>query len=344
MIDQAPSECGCSRRTFLGTAMSCSAHLAFVLSGAGVLTQRAFAGVALGEEIHTEPFARVERIADGIWAVVSTPFSQGMGDPQRTTFSNGGIIEGSEGVLVIEGFMTPEGAAWQSDLALELTGRRPTHVALTHFHPDHSTGLVGYQRGAEGPDIIATQETRRLLIDRRVMPIENVEGTGNRLSTGIRQLIPDRIITDADSPTAIDLGGRTVRLVPRAGHTPSDLTIEIDDPRVVWCGDLCFNGLFPYYIDALPSVLGETCHELLTDPDALYVPGHGPLADAAGLANYLALLDHIEAAAREFHAQGVPPREAWQRYAVPPTLGEWTKVRPDVHRLAFQAWERELGG
>ena len=54
-------------------------------------------------------------------------------------------------MLLIEGFMTPKGAAWQSALAEKLTGRPPTHVVLTHFHPDHSAGVAGYRRGARAP-------------------------------------------------------------------------------------------------------------------------------------------------------------------------------------------------
>jgi glyoxylase-like metal-dependent hydrolase (beta-lactamase superfamily II) len=338
------STCGCSRRGFLGTAMTCSAYVAFALAGAGPAVQRAFAGVALGEEIQTEPHARVEKIAEGVWAVVSTPFANGVENPETTTFSNGGIIAGRDGVLAIEGFATATGAAWQSDLALALTGRRPTHVVITHHHFDHSTGLVGYQRGNEGPEIISTMETRNLVIERIASPVENAEGPGQHLNPAGRILTPDRVIADASQPTEIDLGGRVVRLVPRAGHTASDLTIEIDDPRVIWTGDLCFNRLFPYFGDATPSLLAENGRALLTEADTVYVPGHGPVADAAGLRPYLDLLADIEVAARRFHDAGVSPGEAWERYEIPESLGEWTKFRPDVSRFAFEAWERELGG
>ena len=37
-----------------------------------------------------------------------------------------------------------------------------------------------------------------------------------------------------------------------------DLTIEVLDPRVVWCGDLVWNGLFPNFVDATPS--RQTAH------------------------------------------------------------------------------------
>src|SRR5256885_7418701 len=76
-------------------------------------------------------FAVVEQIVDGVWAVISTPNS---GTPDaRTTLCNGGIIAGRDAVLAIEGFFTPAGSTWVANQCKALTGRWPTHVALTHF-------------------------------------------------------------------------------------------------------------------------------------------------------------------------------------------------------------------
>jgi len=91
-------------------------------------------------------------------------------------------------------------------------------------------------------------------------------------------------------------------------------------------------------------VLAKTCDAFLKDPDTTYVPGHGPVTDADGLKPYLRLLAHVEAAARDAHAKGIPPAEAWKRYTIPDALGDWNKFRPDVYRFAFEAWARELGG
>jgi len=43
---------------------------------------------------------------------------------------------------------------------------------------------------------------------------------------------------DTIRPTEVDLGDRSLIIVPRRGHTASDVTIEISDPSVVFCGDL----------------------------------------------------------------------------------------------------------
>ncbi len=327
------ASCACSRRDFLG----CGAFVAFSLAAGSTLTRRAFAAPLAGETVRTEPFARVEKLADGVWAVVSTPNISG----DMRTVSNGGIIAGRDAVLVVEGLNTPAGGAWLSETARVLTGRRPTHVVLTHLHGDHSNGLAGHLGGADAPTIIGTATTRRLLAERNSAPPQG-EGAMRRTPNPI--VLPDSVIVDEMQPTEIDLGGRAVRLTPRMGHSPSDLTVELLEPRVFWCGDLVFNGMFPYYGDAIPSKLGAACNSMLKDRDTTYIPGHGAVADSAALAPYLALLADVEAAARRANEKGVPADEAWRTYETPAAIGEWAKFRPDVYRFAFEAWERELKG
>ena len=325
----------CTRRDFLG--LSCSSYLALAWAGAGLGARRAFGKEPdAGKRLLVEPWGYMEPIGDGLIATISTPFGAG-GKFDGTTLSNGGIIAGTERVLVVEGFNSTKGAAWQSDAALRFTRRAPTHVVLTHYHPDHSTGLAGYQRGGDAPAIVSTRETRRLLVERHkdVPPAD-----GAKLVKTHALHLPDTFIPD--KPVTIDLGDRKVRLVPRAGHTPSDITIELDDPRVVFCGDLFFNGMFPYFADALPSTLTKTMETLLAEKFDVYVPGHGPRTDAKAVANYVAMLKHVEEAARKAVAKGTPASEAWKTYDIPKALGTWGKFRPDVYRFAFEAWEREL--
>lgn len=326
----------CTRRDFLG--FSCKSYVALAWAGAGLGARQAFAQEPdAGRKLGAEAWGYIEKVTDRAYATISTPFQKG-GGFDGTTMSNGGIIAGKERVLVVEGFNTTKGAAWQSAQTKELAGRRPTHVVLTHFHPDHSSGLAGYQRGADAPAILATRETRRLLLEK--MHKDAPVADGKKLVTTPQLHLPDTLVPD--EPITVDLGGRKVRLVPRHGHTPSDITIELDDPRIVWCGDLFFNGLFPYYGDAIPSALTKTMEKLLAEKFEVYVPGHGPRADVKAIANYVAMLKHVEAAARKTIAAGTPAAEAWKTYEIPKSLGGWTKFRPDVYRFAFEAWEREL--
>lgn len=325
----------CSRRDVLAGGLGCGAFVALSLAGLGAGARRAFAQESIGKTVATKPFGRVERLAEGVWAAVATP-SGG-----REMICNGGIVAGKDRVLVIEACMTEAGARFLADIARELTGRFPTHVVVTHFHRDHTSGLMGFLRSGSEVSLMSTAKTRELL----GAQYQQSDGETSDGMIRLPQLVlPNAVLSANEKPTEIDLGGRVVRLVPRIGHTPSDVTIEIDEPRIVWTGDLVFNGLFPNYGDAIPSKLRATCEQILHDKEATFVPGHGPLAMSKELKSYLGLLEDVERAARSAHEQGVPASAAWKAYEIPPSLGEWAKYRPDVYRFAFEAWERELAG
>ena len=281
-----------------------------------------------GAVVAQEPFGRLERIADGVWALVSTPLS---GD--RTTLANGGIVAGSNGVLAIEGFFQPAGARWLATRARELAGRWPTHVALTHYHADHANGVAGYRADGATLAVHATEHTRDEALQR------NRPEDADRTAA-----LRDALLLSPSASETLDLGGRTVRLVPRAGHTASDVTVEIEDPSIAFCGDLVWNAMFPNYVDTVPTKLSAAVRALRRDRETIYVPGHGAVAGAADITRYQAMLDEIEQAARDAHAAGISAAAAGAAYALPDTLGEWTLFSRTFFERAFAAWYRELDG
>lgn len=327
-----------SRRRFLGLAASCGAHLAFLASASPLAAREVFGhtGRQQGRKIVVEePWGRIEELADGVWALVSTPVQD------RKTLCNGAILAGKHGVLAVEAFGSPEGARWLSDWAERLTRRRPDDVLVTHYHADHTNGIAGYahQEGDHGKPshLRATAVTREL--------VQSTDARQNRPADATRSaLLGGATLVDPSRPTTYDLGGRKVHLVPRAGHTASDVTIELDEPSIVIAGDLLWNRIFPNYVDATPSVLARSVRELTRQRETVYVPGHGPIADAADLQRYTQLLDDVEAAARRAHERGTPAADAAKEYKVPESLGEWMMFSPKYYEVALGAWEKELKG
>jgi glyoxylase-like metal-dependent hydrolase (beta-lactamase superfamily II) len=333
------TDCSCSRRTFLGGSLGCGAYLAMAMAGASALTRRAFAATPTGETILTKPFARVEKVGDGVWAIISTPFEA----KDYTTVSNSGIVAGRDAVVVIDSANTAAGGAWLAATAKELTGRWPTHVVVTHLHGDHTNGLSGAIAHDQPPQIFATNTTRTMLGQRAIDNHGDYDAATHRSALPVKTVLPDVVIDDDAKQTTLDLGGRTLTITLRSGHTPSDITIQVDEPRVLFTGDLVFHGIFPYYGDAIPTALSKNCRAICTDPDTLYVPGHGSLATAADLAPYLEMLDNVGEAAKAAYAKGIPADEAWKTYEIPASLGDYDKFRPNVYQFAFEAWYRELG-
>ncbi len=315
---------GLDRRGFLRAGLSCGGYLLAALAGAGATTRRLFAAAERGLPVSSEPWGRLERVAEGVWTLISTPLAGGPGGEAMRTFSNGGIVAGKEGVLAIEGFASAEGAHWLAGEARRLTGRWPTQVVLTHYHGDHSAGLGGYLPEAAGVELIGTTVTRELLQRRRPEAV-----------------VPETLVP-AGEPTELDLGGRRVRITPREGHTASDLTIEVLDPRIVWCGDLVWIGLFPNFVDATPSRQTAAVRLLLADGGSLWVPGHGSTAREPELRGFLDLLESVEQGARDGLGRGLPVAVAARRWRPPASLGEWTRFSDNYYEVAFRAWAREL--
>ena len=323
-----PESKGLTRRTFLRASAGCAAHLLLLGAGSPVSAGELFAR-RRGRVVAQEPWGRLEEVADGVWALVSTPLQD------RTTLCNGGIIRGRSGVLVVEAFAQPAGASWLAGQARTLTGRWPDEVVVTHYHGDHVGGVAGLL-AADGasPRLRLTETTRTLVREadgRRPSP---PAGERTRLLAGATAL-------SETAATTIDLGGRTARVVPHDGHTRSDVTVELDDPAVVFCGDLVWNAMFPNYVDAIPSRLSRAVAALTRETPAVYVPGHGPVADAADMRLYADVLGAVEAAAREARARGQTAAEAAASFRLPAAAAEWTLFSPRYFETAIGAWLRE---
>jgi glyoxylase-like metal-dependent hydrolase (beta-lactamase superfamily II) len=303
------------RRQFVKLAGSCAAHLGLFAG----LDIRAFAQ-ASRPIVAEQAWGRIERIADGVWAVISTPLAGG--PDARRTLCNGGIVAGKSGVAIIEGFASPDGAKWIAEQAKLITGRSATHVILTHFHGDHAAGLPGY-RDAGSFNYVTTTETR------------------GRLKGGVADVLTGAQLVDGTSPQTIDLAGRKVTITPRSGHTTSDLSIVVDDPAVMFGGDLLWNRMFPNYVDAIPSILSRSVRALSADRNIVRVPGHGPIFGADDLTHYIGVLDVMEEAARKARASGTPAAEAAKSVTLPASLGEWVMFNPNYFEVALRAWERE---
>jgi len=311
-----------TRRDFVCRSASCLAHIGLMSAAAPFWTRGLWAAQERFPVVASEPWGRLERVADGIWALVSHPLAD------ATTVCNGGIVAGQTGVVIIEAFGSDAGARWMAEQARRLAGRQPTHVVVTHYHSDHAGGLSGaFEAG--GPEILTTSVTRDLVLER---------------NEGAPSSILDRVtLLDTIRPSEIDLGDRSLVVVPRRGHTDSDVTVEIADPSVVFCGDLVWNDMFPNYMDAIPSRLTRAVQLIRAGDASTYVPGHGPLADGAAIDRYIGLLDDVEAAARSAMERGLSAAQAGNEYRLPAGLQEWTMFSDSYFETAIGAWMTELG-
>ncbi|MGW7569418.1 MBL fold metallo-hydrolase [Streptomyces tendae] len=201
-----------------------------------------------------------------------------------------GLVLGSDAALMVDaGSSLAEGARLR-EAARRLAGRRVTHLALTHPHFDHVFGAAAFQNaevhgayGAAGTDALFAPGGQ----GRRALRADAVaEGLGpGAAREAAEALSPVRHEVRGEQP--LDLGGgRQVVLADVGpGHTGHDLAVLVPGaPAVVFCGDLVEESGEPQAgPDAVPERWPAALDRLLGlgGDDALYVPGHGAVVDAA---------------------------------------------------------------
>src|SRR5258707_4655189 len=148
-----------SRRTFLAR----SSYLGAMYGVARLLPMPALAAeLAEDSRIAQTPlvdkgFASVRKIGEGLYATISDP-SKGF-----QTVCNGGLLVGKDSAMLIEGFISVAGAAFQMD-ALRMVSQVPVKGALdTHYHFDHSMGNAFY--GANGIPLWAHANAAKRIVE-----------------------------------------------------------------------------------------------------------------------------------------------------------------------------------
>ena len=96
------------RRTFLNQSTSCSAHILALGCVGSSLAGCVFVAPDERKVIVREKWGRLEQVAPGAWALISSPFETS----NFKTVCNGGSVAGETGVLAIEAMMQPAFAAW----------------------------------------------------------------------------------------------------------------------------------------------------------------------------------------------------------------------------------------
>ncbi|MBD0837610.1 MBL fold metallo-hydrolase [Streptomyces sp. TRM68416] len=196
-----------------------------------------------------------------------------------------GLVVGEGTALVVDaGSSLAEGGRLRMR-AEALTGHRVTHLALTHPHFDHVFGAAAFA-GAEVYGAVG--------IESAFAPHAREELRADAVRNGLDARLADEAVDTLTPPRhhvsgewTLDLGGDRQVLLANAGpgHTAHDLVVLVPGtPEVVFCGDLVEESGEPQAgPDAVPSQWPAALDRLLAlgGEDALYVPGHGAVVDAA---------------------------------------------------------------
>jgi glyoxylase-like metal-dependent hydrolase (beta-lactamase superfamily II) len=231
-------------------------------------------------------------VADGIYMLI------GAG-------GNIGVSVGDDGAFVIDDQYAPLSDKIMAAIA-DLTDADVNFLVNTHYHGDHTGGNEAF--GAAGAMIIAHDNVRARMSTDQFRAIFDQE-----IPASPAGALP--IVTFSDEIT-FHWNGDTIRVlhVPPA-HTDGDAILHFEDANVIHMGDTFLMDCYPF-IDVgsggdINGIIGAGYRALsIADEDTAIIPGHGPVSDAAGLADWLDVIKVTRTNMQSLVSQGMSEDQA----------------------------------
>ena len=211
----------------------------------------------------------LKEVAPGVYGVFGV-YEQ-VSYENRGFISNAYFVVTEEGVLVVDALTTYKLGRELVQTIRSVTDKPIKFAVVTHYHTDHFYG-VGALKEA-GAVVIAHEWAFDYISDpsswnfyeaRRKILKEHMEGT---------DMVPPDITTQA---LDIHLADLTVQVRHYCrGHTSGDLIVWIPSKKVLFSGDLVFDGRIPF-LGSGNSKSWLTCLDKIMELDAeILLPGHG---------------------------------------------------------------------
>jgi glyoxylase-like metal-dependent hydrolase (beta-lactamase superfamily II) len=227
-------------------------------------------------------------------ALRTTPITTlALADNFHVLFGVGGNILvsiGDNGVLIVDDQFPQMVPKYKATIG-ELGGGAINFAINTHWHFDHADG--NQVLGPEGTWLVAHETSRQMMTKNNVI---NLVSQKRDQPAYAETALP---VLTYDDTMRFHFNGERIDLMHFGpAHTTGDTAVIFRGHKSVHLGDVYNNAGYPF-IDAdnggsLSGVI-EFCSRVLGEIDETYtvVPGHGPVADARTLAEYVAMLTTI---------------------------------------------------
>ncbi|MEU0565288.1 MBL fold metallo-hydrolase [Nonomuraea sp. NPDC005983] len=254
---------------------------------------------------HPLPPPRVEEVSDGIYAYIQPDGSWWI--------NNTGFLAGRRGVIGVDACSTERRTRAYREAVAAVSGRPITTLVNTHHHGDHTFGNYLFPEAT----IVGHEGTREHILAEGI-PAYRAAWSAEVEWGALEAVPPFLTFTDRVTLYSDDLRCE-VRHVGGAAHTTNDSYVWIPERRVLFSGDLVFNGGTPFVL--MGSVTGAI--EALSQLDELdaetIVPGHGEICGPEVIDRVRGYLRFVLATAERGRAAGLTPLET----ARESDLGEW---------------------
>jgi cyclase len=274
---------------------------------------------------------RVEEVSENVFAYIQ---------PDGTWWiNNTGFLASSDGVVAIDTCATERRTRAFLDAVGKVTSAPLRLLVNTHHHGDHTHGNYLTHPAV----IVGHERCRELMLG---TGLSHYEGVFEQPEWGDLQLAPPMLTFDQH----LDVWAGDLRVelhyIGTPAHTTNDVVAWLPERRVLFAGDLVFNGGTPFMV--MGSIAGsfEALERLRSFDAEVIVPGHGPVCDTGvldQLARYYRFVQDLAAKADE---AGIGPLEA----AREADLGEFAQLTDserlvgNLHRARYERGGGEPGG
>ena len=238
--------------------------------------------------------AQVVEVADGVFGYVQ---------PDGGWFvNNTGFMVARHGVVSVDTCATTDRTVAYLDAIAGVSDRPVRTLVNTHHHGDHTYGNYLLP----GATIVGHRRVREALLAWGRPPEPTY---WEPVAWGPIELAPPFVTYDDEVTIHVEERACVVRHVGRPAHTVADSVIWLPEDRVLFAGDLLFNGVTPLVSHG--SVAGALA--VLDDLEALepsiVVPGHGAVCGIDVVDDVRRYLRLVQRLASQGHEAGLTPLE-----------------------------------
>ena len=280
----------------------------------------------------------LHEVADGVWAYLQPDGGWG--------WSNAGLVTGNGASLLVDTLFDLRLTAEMLEAMRRRTpaAERIATVVNTHANGDHCYGnaLVA------GSDIISSARCAEEMV--QLPPSAMSAMLRNAPTLGPAGEFLARIFAPfsfEDVPLTLPsrtfegrldvrVGDRPVSLLEVGpAHTAGDVVVHLPDEGIVFTGDILFHGGHPIVWAGPVANWIAACERILELAPTVVVPGHGPLATPAAVADLKGYFEFLTKEARIRFDGGMSPMEAARDIDLGPYSGwgEPERLVANVHAL-----------
>ncbi|HHJ36128.1 MAG TPA: MBL fold metallo-hydrolase [Gammaproteobacteria bacterium] len=220
---------------------------------------------------------KVKRVSEHVYYVEGIP---GIATDNEGFISNAGFVVTNDGVVVFDSLGTPSLAHKLIQKIKTITDQPVKKVVVSHFHADHIYGLQVFEE--LGAEIIAPLGAQKYI--RSEAASSRLEERQFSLDPWVNEnthlVLPDVTV---EKSTTFTLGGITfvINFMGKA-HSDGDMTMLVEPDKVLFSGDIIFQGRIPFVGSADSKKWLDTLTRLETHGLTALIPGHGPASRNPG--------------------------------------------------------------